>query len=192
MNIGLFSGSFDPIHIGHVALANYIVEFSDVDEIWFLVSPQNPLKKDKKISDENVRYEMTKIAVHKHPRLKASNFEFSLPKPSYTIDTLEALSKKYPKYKFSLIIGADNWEVFESWKNPEKIIDNYNLKIYPRLGYEVKQIPENIRNKIDVLDSPVFDISSTFIRESIAAGKNVRFFLPCGIYEYILENNLYK
>ncbi|MFV0417890.1 MAG: nicotinate (nicotinamide) nucleotide adenylyltransferase [Dysgonomonas sp.] len=191
MNIGIFSGSFNPVHTGHLILANYIAEFTEIEEVWFVVSPQNPLKEERQLSDEYTRLKMVEIALEKYTKLKASDFEFSMPKPSYTIDTLNALQAKYPEHTFTLIIGADNWSYFENWKEHDKILENYKLKVYPRLGYRIS-IPKKIMTKVEALDSPVIEISSTFIRENIKVGKNVRPFLPDNVYEYIIENELYK
>lgn len=190
MNIGIFSGSFNPIHMGHLILANYIVEFTEIEEIWFLVSPQNPLKSENELLDEHIRLEMVKRALKKYTKLKESNFEFSMPKPSYTIDTLDALNREYPEHNFTLIIGADNWDHFESWKEYSKIIENYKIKVYPRLGWRMV-IASKLRNHVEALDSPIIDISSTFIRECISEKKDIRTFLPDNVYEYIIEKNLY-
>lgn len=191
MNIGIFSGSFNPIHMGHVILANYIVEFTEIDEIWFLVSPQNPLKSAEGLSDQQSRLEMTKLALQKYVKFKVSDFEFSMPKPSYTIDTLRTLRERYPEDTFFLIIGADNWNVFESWREYDKIWEEFKLKVYPRLGSRIT-IPNKLKHKVEALDSPIVEMSSTFIRESIAEGKNISAFLPEGVYEYIIEKGLYK
>lgn len=191
MNIGIFSGSFNPIHIGHLILANYIVEFTEIEEVWFLVSPQNPLKSEDKLSDEHIRLEMTELALAKYAKLKASDFEFSMPIPSYTVNTLDALRNEYPGHNFTLIIGADNWNVFESWREYDKILENYKIRVYPRLGHRIT-IPTKLRDKVEALDSPIIEISSTFIRDSIAEGKDIRAFLPDDIYDYILNKGLYK
>lgn len=191
MNIGIFSGSFNPIHIGHLILANYIVEFTDIDEVWFLVSPRNPLKQQSELLDEGRRLEMVELALEEYPKMKASDFEFSLPRPSYTVHTLDRLKEAYPQHAFNLIIGSDNWFVFENWKNYEQIIENYAIKIYPRLGHRISIQPRQ-RKSVEALDAPVVEISSTFIRESIAEGKDIKAFLPEGIYEYINNNDLYK
>ena len=191
MNIGIFSGSFNPIHIGHLILANYITEFTALDEVWLLVSPQNPWKEEDELLDENIRLDMTRLAVEKYPKLKVSDFEFSLPRPSYTVNTLDALQKKYPEHEFTLIIGADNWSAFENWKNYDEIVENYKLKIYPRLGYRIS-VPAKQKKNVEALDSPIIEMSSTFIREGISAGKDMKAFLPCEVYEYIKERGLYK
>lgn len=191
MNIGIFSGSFNPIHVGHLILANYIVEFTEIEEVWFLVSPRNPLKSERELLDENIRFEMTEIALEKYSKLKASDFEFALTRPSYTINTLNTLQKTYTEHQFSLIIGADNWNLFGNWKDNDKILENCKLKIYPRLGSHII-IPDKLKHRIEALDSPIIDVSSTFIRENIARGKDVRAFLQDDVYEYILKNKLYK
>ena len=191
MNIGIFSGSFNPIHIGHLILANYIVEFTEIEEVWFLVSPQNPLKSENELSDEHIRLEMTELALAKYTKLKASDFEFSMPIPSYTVNTLDALRNEYPGHNFTLIIGADNWNVFESWREYDKILENYKIRVYPRLGHRIT-IPTKLRDKVEALDSPIIEISSTFIRDSIAGEKDIRAFLPDDIYDYILNKGLYK
>lgn len=191
MNIGVFSGSFNPIHIGHLVLANYITEFTDIDEIWFLVTPQNPLKENADLIDEDLRLKMTQLALEEYPKLRASDFEFSLPRPSYTISTLEALREKHPEHTFSLIIGADNWEVFDRWRDFEDIIKDFKIYVYPRLDYRIS-IPKKLKEKVEALDSPIIEISSTFIRSSIRKGKDMRAFVPCCVYEYIKEQDLYK
>lgn len=191
MNIGIFSGSFNPIHVGHLILANYIVEYTEIDEVWLLVSPQSPWKVgDESLLDENIRLEMTKRAVEKYSKLKVSDFEFSLPRPSYTINTLDALKKKYPDNNFSLIIGADNWSAFENWKNHDRIIKEYSVKIYPRLGYRIS-VSTKLKKTVEALDSPIIEVSSSFIREAISSGKDVRAFLPDEVYEFIKERELY-
>ena len=191
MNVGIFSGSFNPIHVGHLILANYIVEFTEIDEVWLLVSPQNPFKVNENLLDEDTRLEMTKLAVADYPKLKACDFEFSLPKPSYTVNTLTELKKEFPENDFTLIVGADNWSVFEDWKNHDEIIEKFKLRIYPRLGYRIS-IPSKQKKNVEAMDSPIIEISSTFIRENIHAGKNMRPFLPDRVYEYIIKKKLYQ
>ena len=191
MNIGVYSGSFDPIHVGHLIIASYVVEFADVDEVWFVVSPQNPFKQGLSLSDENARLEMVRLALTDFPKLKEDDVELSMPKPSYTIDTLDHLSKKYPQNKFSLIIGADNWACFDRWKEPERLIKNYDILIYPRLGFEIK-IDGELKDKVKILDSPIIEISSTFIRENISKGKSLKAWLPKETEKYIVEQGLYR
>lgn len=191
MNIAIFSGSFNPIHTGHLILANYVSQFTSVDEIWFLTSPCNPFKEDDFLLDENIRYEMVQLALQDYPRFRASNFEFTLPKPSYTIHTLVALKAAYPGHTFSLVIGSDNWTEFEKWRNYDKILENFNIKIYPRLGYRIF-IPTRYKNRVEALDAPIVEISSTFIRDSISEGKDMKAFLPETVYRFISDKGLYK
>jgi nicotinate-nucleotide adenylyltransferase len=190
MNIGIFSGSFNPIHQGHLMIANFIAEFSPLDEIWFVVSPQNPLKSPTSLADQSHRLKMVELALEGYQNLKASDFEFHQPIPSYTLDTLKALRKAYPEHTFSLVIGADNWSVFEKWRNYEEIIRGYHIYIYDRLGFMVT-IPEPFRSQVEMLDSPIVEISSTFVRQSIKDGKDIKAFLPEKVWAYLQENKLY-
>jgi len=182
--VGIFSGSFNPIHIGHLALANWICAFEEPDEVWFLITPQNPLKESSILMDNRLRLEMVEAAIDGDPRLKASDFEFNLPRPTYTIHTLRALEKNYPDYQFYFILGADNWVNINLWKESNAILSNYPILIYPRPGYPVHIPAEN--KHIKLMDAPLFEISSTFIRESFQQGKDVRFFLPEKIRKYFI------
>lgn len=189
--IGVFSGSFNPIHMGHIMLANYITEFGYVDEIWFVVTPHNPLKQIEGLADEKSRLEMCSIAVEGMDKLRVSDIEFSMPKPSYTIDTLDRLKEEHPDLDFVLIVGADNWSNFHLWKQYERIIEENKVLIYPRLGEELlidKQYSHNVRS----CSAPILQISSTFIRSSIKIGKGISSFLPSGVYEYIMTHKLYR
>lgn len=189
--VGIFSGSFNPIHIGHVILANYITEFTHIDEVWFVITPHNPLKQTNELAGENCRLLMCQIALRGMEKLKVSEIEFSMPKPSYTIDTLDRLKKDYPHLDFSLIIGADNWRKFHLWRNYERIREENKVLIYPRLGEELivdKQFSDNVQ----VCNAPIVEISSTFVRSSIRDGKNISAFLPNGVYEYISTHKLYR
>lgn len=179
---GIYSGSFNPIHIGHLALANWLCEFEGLEEVWFVITPQNPLKKRDELMDDSLRLEMARTAIGEYPRFKICDIEFQLPKPSYTIDTLQALSGKFPERDFYFIMGADNWQLFPRWKEYRRILETYNLLIYPRPGFEVN-IPDSYPN-VKVVNAPILEISSTFIREAYRAGKDIRFFLPEGVRPY--------
>lgn len=190
LRTGVFGGSFNPIHIGHLALANYLCENGYIDELWFLVSPQNPFKQNLSLLNDNIRLKLVQSAIKGYPHFHASDFEFNLPKPSYTVNTLNKLSESYPERDFYLIIGADNWAAFDRWKSPEEILSRHHILIYPRLGYEIDfdSLPQNVK----AVDSPLIEVSSTFIRESILQGKDVRYFLHPAVYDIIEKNNLYR
>ena len=187
---GILSGSFNPIHIGHLALANYLLEFEGLDEIWFVVTPHNPLKQKESLLDDAQRLHMVELAIQDCPRFRACDIEFGLPQPSYTIRTLEALSERYPEREFQLIIGADNWLIFHKWAEYEKIKNNYPILVYPRRGHVVYIDPEYKR--IRSVNAPLIEISSTFIRDALMRGKNMRFFVSSKVYEYIKEHRLYQ
>ena len=190
-NIGLLFGTFNPPHIGHTLIANYFYITNNFDEIWFIVSPQNPFKKDITLLNEKLRLEMVRLAIENANYLKASDIEFGLPKPSYTINTLEKLKNDYPKYTFSIIMGSDNAISIEKWKDFQNIIDNYRIYVYPRTGYSTKNILTHKNIKIDNT-APIIDISSTWIREQIKNGKDVQFFLRKVVYEFIKINGVYQ
>lgn len=188
LNTGIFSGSFNPVHIGHLALANWLCEFAGLDEVWFVITPHNPLKDRNNLMDDRLRYELVEASIAGYPKFKASDFEFSLPQPTYTIDTLRALEKTYPDRQFHFIMGADNWALIRRWKESDRLIANYPILIYPRKGYEI-HIPSDIPS-IRKVDAPLMEISSTFIRESLKAGKDVRFFLPEAIRNHKCFSNI--
>ena len=190
-NIGLLFGTFNPPHIGHTLIANYFYITNNFDEIWFMVSPQNPFKKDITLLDEKLRLEMVRLAIEDANYLKASDIEFSLPKPSYTINTLEKLKNDYPQYTFNIIMGSDNAISIEKWKYFQNIIDNHRIYVYPRTGYSTKNILTHKNIKIDNT-APIIDISSTWIREQIKNGKDVQFFLRKLVYEFIKINGVYQ
>ena len=190
VKIGLFFGSFNPIHIGHTAIANYIVEYSDVDEVWFVVSPHNPLKKKATLLNDTQRLELVDLAIGDDKRFRSSNIEFTMPKPSYTIDTLTYLTERYPNDSFTLIAGMDNLDVFTKWKNYEQILENYTLAVYPRPGCGGNDLLNH--NSISVINAPQMEISSSFIRQAIKEDRNVSYFLPKEVWSHIDKYNLYK
>lgn len=183
--IGIYSGSFNPIHIGHLALANYLCEFEGLDEVWFLVTPHNPLKAQEELMEDNLRLQLVKAAVAEYPRFRASDFEFHLPKPSYTIHTLEALKQKHPDTAFTLIVGADNWVCFDRWFEAKRIVDEFSLMIYPRPGYAVER--ESLPPHVTLVDAPNIEVSSTFIRQAMAEGRDVRYFLHPAVYRLLIN-----
>ena len=191
--IGLFFGSFNPIHIGHLILANYILENSDMDELWFVVSPQNPFKDKKSLLTDHNRLDMVQLAVKNYPKMRASNVEFSLPKPSYTIDTLTYLKEKYPNYSFALIMGEDNLDSLPKWKNAEKLISDYQIIVYPRTFEGEKKDSEYLQHEnISMVNAPIIELSATEIRNMIKGGKNVRPMLPPEVFEYLDGSSFYK
>jgi nicotinate-nucleotide adenylyltransferase len=190
MKVGLFFGSFNPIHNGHLAIANYMVEYTDMNQVWFIVSPHSPLKEKKNLLADYHRYELVLRAIGDDPAFKASNIEFTLPKPSYTIDTLVHLSEKNPGKELVLIMGADGLSTFNKWKNYQQIIRYYHRYVYPREGTDPNHLP-NMENAT-LVDAPVIGISSSFIRKAIKEGKDVRHFLPAPVWKYIQEMNFYR
>lgn len=190
MKIGLYFGSFNPIHIGHLIIANYMANFTDLDEVWLIVSPHNPLKQRKGLSNMYDRLEMAKLATENSLKLKVSDIEFGLPQPSYTIDTLAHLEEKYPGRKFSLIMGADNLASFKKWKNYEVLLQNYSLFVYPRPGIDLAEWTDHA--SVTITDTPQMEISSTFIRKAIKDGKNAQYFLPDAVLAFIDSKNMYR
>lgn len=190
MKVGLFFGSFNPIHIGHMAIAEYIYEYSDIDELWFIVSPQNPLKKKSTLLDDHQRYEMVYRAIKDDKRFRVSDIEFKMPRPSYTIDTLTYLKEKHPDTDFVMIMGSDNLESFTKWKNYENLERDFQQYVYPRhSSHNEKNL--KLKNAI-LLKAPRIEISSSFIRDAIKEGKCVKYFLPSEVFKYIDEMNFYK
>lgn len=187
MKIGLFFGSFNPIHVGHLIIAEAILNKTDVDEVWFIVSPQNPFKKQKTLLHEHDRLKMVELAIADHFFFKASDVEFRMPKPSYTIDTLTYLSDKYPQHEFRLIVGGDNLTHFHKWKNHEQILEHYGLYVYPRPG----ETKEWKHPNIHLVEAPLMDISATYIRDAIKNGLSVKYLLPEPVEEYIMDRKLF-
>lgn len=190
-NIGLFFGSFNPIHIGHVIIANHLIEYSDLNEIWFVVSPQNPLKDKKTLLAEHLRYEMVQLVCEEYPKFRANSIEFSLPKPSYTIDTLTILQEKYPQHKFTLLLGEDNLHTLHKWKNYETLLKKYDIIIYPRITENITEIQFS-QEKITKIEAPIIEISSTQIRKMITEKKNIKPLLTEKVFHFIDGSNLYK
>ena len=188
--IGIYSGSFNPIHHGHVMLANYLVEFSDLDELWFVVTPQNPLKKKEDLLDDDERLKMVQLAIGDDPRIHVSDIEMHLPTPSYTINTLTALSEQYPDSEFVFICGMDSLQNFKNWREYQKILDNYELLVFPREGYDGGELINY--PSVTVLKTPIIEISSTFIRQCIKEGRDVRHFMPEKAFVYMKEHRLYE
>ena len=191
--VGLFFGTFNPIHIGHLVIANHMVEFSDLDEVWFVITPQSPFKTKQSLLDNNHRYQMVYEAVQEYPNLKASKVEFNLAQPNYTIDTLVHLHEQYgEEYSFSLIMGEDNLKSFHKWKNYEAILDHYSLYVYPRISNGKMEHQFQGHPKINWVDAPIMEISSTFIRKEHGKGKNVKPLLPEAVWKYMDEMNFYR
>lgn len=192
MKVGLYFGTFNPIHIGHLAIANHMAEYSNLDAIWMVVTPHNPFKKKSSLLDNNHRYEMVNIATEEYPKIKASNIEFNLPQPNYTVNTLAYLQEKYPTYEFCLIMGEDNLKSFHKWKNYEVILDNHDLYVYPRISEGIVEHRFTDHPKIHRVAAPIMEISSTFIRKAIKDKKNIRPLLPEQVWKYVDLMNFYK
>jgi nicotinate-nucleotide adenylyltransferase len=197
--IGLYFGTFNPIHVGHLIIANHMVQFTDLDELWFVVSPQNPLKPKASLLADYHRLALVRIAVENNPRLKASNIEFELPQPSYTINTLVALSEKFPQYSFKIIMGEDNLNTFQKWKNYEEILQGYAILVYPRVESDEQLSVSQAKAsdllhhpKVTMIDAPLMKINASFIRKAIQEGKDVRYLLTEPVMRYVDEMNFYK
>lgn len=189
MQIGLFFGSFNPIHNGHLIIANTILQHTNLQEIWFVVSPQNPFKKSNNLLPISDRLHLVNLAIEDNPKFRASDIEVNLPKPSYTIDTLTHLKQKFPQHSFSLIIGGDNLESLDKWKNAAILLRDFTFYVYNRLE---KKNPYPNKKNIHFLEFPLLDVSSTFLRNEIKAGKSVQYFVPEKVWAYIDKYNLYK
>lgn len=190
--IGLYFGTFNPIHIGHLAIANYLVENSDLKEIWMVVTPHNPLKKKSTLLDDYQRLHMVHLATDDYEKISPSNIEFSLPQPNYTVNTLAHLKEKYPDNEFFLIMGEDNLKSLPKWKNYKVLLEDYNIIVYPRISSGT--IPDELKDhpSITKIDAPIMEISSTMIRKGIAKGQDLRYFLHQDVNDYMEEMSFYK
>ncbi|MCO5260520.1 MAG: nicotinate (nicotinamide) nucleotide adenylyltransferase [Crocinitomicaceae bacterium] len=195
MKIGLYFGSFNPIHVGHLIIANYMVDHALLDQVWFVISPHNPLKDKKTLLEDYHRLALVKEAIDDNPRLRASDIEFGMAQPNYTVKTLAVLKEKYPTYKFVLIMGEDNLNSLHKWYNYEYLLENYEIVVYPRItdaNEEAKQVPFNHPSITYLKDVPIVSISSTFIRNLIKNGKDYRYLVTSPVYKYIDEMGFYK
>ncbi|MGG5487665.1 nicotinate (nicotinamide) nucleotide adenylyltransferase [Gaetbulibacter sp. PBL-D1] len=192
MKIGLYFGTFNPIHVGHLTIANHMAEYSDLDQIWLVVTPHNPFKKKSSLLDNHQRLEMVYRATKVYTKLKPSDIEFNLPQPNYTINTLTYLQEKHPDYEFALIMGEDNLKSFHKWKNYELILQGHDIYVYPRISEGTVETQFDGHPKIHHVAAPIMELSSTFIRKSIKAGKNIRPMLPEHVWEYVDEMNFYR
>jgi len=190
MKVGLFFGSFNPVHVGHMIIANYMVTHTDLDKVWMVVSPHNPLKKKSTLAKDYDRLNMVKAAIGDNLKLEASNIEFNLPKPSYTIDTLTYLKEKYPKKTFALIMGGDNLGTLHKWKNFELILKRHQIYVYKRPNYELGELKDH--PSITIEEAPLLQISASYIRKSIQSGKSIQYLVPEAVYEYLSASNLYQ
>jgi len=192
MKIGLYFGTFNPIHVGHMIIANHMAEYSDLEQVWMVVTPHNPLKKKDTLLEDFKRMQLVAIATEDFPKIKPSDIEFKLPQPNYTVNTLAHLQDKYPQHEFALIMGEDNLKSLHKWKNYEVILENYDLYVYPRISSELSELDLKNHPRVHQIDAPIVEISSTFIRENLKKKKNVQPLLPFKVWEFIDYNNLYK
>ena len=192
MKIGLYFGTFNPIHVGHLAIANHLVEHSDLDQVWFVVTPMSPFKQKKTLLANHHRLEMVYLATEKYDKLQPSNIEFDLPTPNYTVTTLAHLAEKHPAHQFSLIMGEDNLKSFHKWRSYEVILENYELFVYPRISE--KTVPKQFENhpKITRVKAPIMEVSSTAIRNDIADGKNIQPLLDEKVWQYVDEMGFWR
>lgn len=190
MKIGLFFGSFNPIHVGHMIIANHVANWTDMDQVWFIVSPQNPFKKSSNLARDYDRLDMVHLAIGDNLNLRASDIEFGMPRPSYTVDTLTYLKEKYPEHTFSLIMGGDNLANLHKWKNYQVILKNHKILVYKRPDYELGDLLTH--NQVTVVEAPLMEISSSFIRKSLAQQKSIRYLVPDEVRKYLEENPIYR
>jgi nicotinate-nucleotide adenylyltransferase len=192
MKVGLYFGTFNPIHVGHLTIANHMAEYSELDQVWFVVTPHSPFKKKSSLLDNHHRYQMVDRAVEDYPKLRVSDIEFKLPQPNYTINTLVYLEEQYPKHEFALIMGEDNLKSLHKWKNYERILEGHHIYVYPRISEGIIETRFDNHPKIHKVDAPIMELSSTFIRNAIKEGKNIRPMLPEHVWSYLDEMNFYK
>ncbi len=194
MKIGLYFGTFNPIHVGHLIIANHMAEHSDLNQIWMVVTPHNPHKQKNTLLDDYQRLHLVNLATEDYPKIKPSDIEFKLPQPNYTVNTLAHLKDKFPQHEFSLIMGEDNLNSLHKWKNYEYILENHDIYIYPRISETIDTEISSVLNhpRVHKIDAPIVEISSTFIRESIKNKKNIRPLLPYNVWEYVDHNNFYR
>jgi len=192
MNIGLYFGTFNPIHVGHLIIANYMVENSDLDEVWFVVTPHNPFKKKKSLLENYHRLELVHLATENYDKIKPSDIEFHLPQPNYTVHTLAHIADTYPQHTFSLIMGEDNLKSFHKWKNYEFILEHHHLYVYPRISEGNTETQFDKHPKIHHINAPIIEISSTHIRNGIKEKKNIQPMLTEAVWKYIDEMNFYR
>jgi nicotinate-nucleotide adenylyltransferase len=191
MKIGLFFGSFNPVHTGHLLIANYFNQFAGFDKIWFVISPQNPFKQNDKLLNENIRLQMLELAISGDTRFEASKVEFNIERPSYTVQTLKHLRLQYPNDEFSPIIGGDNLQSFHLWKDYTEILEHHTIYVYRRAGFHENPILAN-NDKIKIFEVPLLNISSTYIREMVQAGKSIKYLVPEPVEQLIKLHNLYS
>lgn len=189
MKIGLYFGSFNPIHNGHLTVANYILNETDVKKVWLVVSPHNPLKQERALLNEYHRLHLVNLATEKDDRIRASDIEFGLPRPSYTIDTLTYLSEKYPQHEFCIIMGADSFQNLTQWKNYQQLVANYDIYVYPRQGFSTEN---KIGARLTVVAAPLLQLSATYLRNCIAEGKSIRYMVPDAVIEEIEKGGYYR
>jgi nicotinate-nucleotide adenylyltransferase len=192
MKIGLYFGTFNPIHVGHLIIANHFAEHTGLEQIWMVVTPHNPHKQKNTLLDDYQRLHMVHLATEDYAGIKPSDVEFKLPQPNYTVNTLAFLVDKYPQHEFSLLMGEDNLKSFHKWKNYDYILQNHDIYVYPRVSEEVEDMEFRNHKRIHSIDAPIVEISSTFIRDNIKDKKNVRPLLPQAVWEYVDHNNFYK
>ncbi len=195
MKIGLYFGTFNPIHVGHLIIANHLAEYSDLEQIWMVVTPHNPHKQKNTLQDDYQRLHLVRLATEEYSKIKPSDIEFKLPQPNYTVNTLAHLKDNYPQHEFSLIMGEDNLKSLHKWKNHEYILENHDIYIYPRVTETIELEAGSVLQshpRIHKVDAPIVEISSTFIRENIKNKKNIRPLLSEKVWEYVDHNNFYK